>query len=143
MSVRSIDEEHAAAGFAPTEAASLDTLFSLPAPAAQQLLCLHTFDDSMPAPGFSREHMAAATAICGGLPLTLQLLPQSAFHQQHPSLQHAAGRQASGPRAECVLQTHHVLDQSPQNLCAGSLPLSTWAVGGKAGDSVHRQTNMW
>jgi NB-ARC domain len=56
----------------------------LPDPAAQQLLHLHAFEQAMQPPGFTDQHINAAMAICGGLPLTLRLLGGALQRLQTP-----------------------------------------------------------
>jgi NB-ARC domain len=46
----------------------------LPELAARQLLCLHAFGQLVQPLTFGEQQIAAATSICGGLPLTLRLL---------------------------------------------------------------------
>jgi NB-ARC domain len=52
----------------------------LPELAARQLLCLHAFEQGVQPLTFGEQQMAAATAICGCLPLTLRLLGGALKH---------------------------------------------------------------
>lgn len=75
----------------------------LPELAAQQLLRLHAFDKGVQPASFTEQHMAAATAICGGLPLTLRLLG-GALSQRKT----AAGWQVIAGNARCCLWSLHL-----------------------------------